>query len=323
MTCRNDEGGGPGVEFARKNEWEKLMANVVSMKMLLEAGVHFGHQTRRWDPRMKSFIFTQRNGIHIIDLQQTVGRLNQAYDFVRELTALGRTILFVGTKKQGHESVQSEATRCGMPWVTRRWLGGMLTNFRTIQSRVKRLEELEARHDAGEFERLPKKEARKLRDETARLSRLFGGIRTMNELPAAVFVIDPNRERLAVAEARRLEVPIVAMVDTNCNPQEIDYVIPANDDAIRAIRLLTTKIADAAVEGIGIREVQLAEEQAQREAETQRELEESESVLEDAEPEVDGEDKEEPEASEVSDIAEKFETLESSTEGAKTATLPG
>jgi small subunit ribosomal protein S2 len=306
-----------------KNEWEKLMANVVSMKMLLEAGVHFGHQTRRWDPRMKSFIFTERNGIHIIDLQQTVGRLKEAYDFVRELTALGRTILFVGTKKQGHESVQSEATRCGMPWVTRRWLGGMLTNFRTIQSRLKRLEELEARHAADEFERLPKKEARKLRDEMARLSRLFGGIRSMKELPAAIFVIDPHRERLAVAEARRLELPIVAMVDTNCNPEEIDYVIPANDDAIRAIRLLTTKIADAAMEGIGIREAQVAEEKAEREAETQRQLEESESALDDAELDGHQEDKEEPEASDVGDLAERFEALESSAEGAEPATLSG
>ena len=299
------------------------MANIVSMKMLLEAGVHFGHQTRRWDPRMKSFIFTERNGIHIIDLQQTVAMLNDAYAFVRELSTVGRTILFVGTKKQGHESIQTEATRCGMPYVTRRWLGGMLTNFRTIQSRVKRLEELEARHAADEFERLPKKEARKLRDEMARLSRLFGGIRSMNELPAAIFVIDPHRERLAVAEARRLELPIVAMVDTNCNPEEIDYVIPANDDAIRAIRLLTTKIADAAMEGIGIREAQVAEEKAEREAETQRELEESESALDDAELDGHQEDKEEPEASDVGDLAERFEALESSAEGAEPATLSG
>ena len=299
------------------------MANIVSMKMLLEAGVHFGHQTRRWDPRMKSFIFTERNGIHIIDLQQTVAMLNDAYAFVRELSTVGRTILFVGTKKQGHESIQTEATRCGMPYVTRRWLGGMLTNFRTIQSRVKRLEELEARHAADEFERLPKKEARKLRDEMARLSRLFGGIRSMNELPAAIFVIDPHRERLAVAEARRLELPIVAMVDTNCNPEEIDYVIPANDDAIRAIRLLTTKIADAAMEGIGIREAQVAEEKAEREAETQRQLEESESALDDAELDGHQEDKEEPEASDVGDLAERFEALESSAEGAEPATLSG
>ena len=299
------------------------MANIVSMKMLLEAGVHFGHQTRRWDPRMKSFIFTERNGIHIIDLQQTVAMLNDAYAFVRELATVGRTILFVGTKKQGHESIQTEATRCGMPYVTRRWLGGMLTNFRTIQSRVKRLEELEARHAADEFERLPKKEARKLRDEMARLSRLFGGIRSMNELPAAIFVIDPHRERLAVAEARRLELPIVAMVDTNCNPEEIDYVIPANDDAIRAIRLLTTKIADAAMEGIGIREAQVAEEKAEREAETQRQLEESESALDDAELDGHQEDKEEPEASDVGDLAERFEALESSAEGAEPATLSG
>ncbi len=289
------------------------MANIVSMKMLLEAGVHFGHQTRRWDPRMKQFIFTQRNGIHIIDLQQTVPMLNDAYEYVRELATVGRTILFVGTKKQGHESIQTEATRCGMPYVTRRWLGGMLTNFRTIQSRVKRLEELEARYAADEFERLPKKEARKLRDEMARLSRLFGGIRSMKELPAAIFVIDPHRERLAVAEARRLELPIVAMVDTNCNPEEIDYVIPANDDAIRAIRLLTTKIADAAMEGIGIREAQVAEEKAEGEAEAQRQLEESESALDDAELGEHDENKEEPEASDVGDLAE----------GAEPATLSG
>ncbi len=299
------------------------MANIVSMKMLLEAGVHFGHQTRRWDPRMKQFIFTQRNGIHIIDLQQTVPMLNDAYEYVRELATVGRTILFVGTKKQGHESIQTEATRCGMPYVTRRWLGGMLTNFRTIQSRVKRLEELEARHAADEFERLPKKEARKLRDEMARLSRLFGGIRSMKELPAAIFVIDPHRERLAVAEARRLELPIVAMVDTNCNPEEIDYVIPANDDAIRAIRLLTTKIADAAMEGIGIREAQVAEEKAEGEAEAQRQLEESESALDDAELGEHDENKEEPEASDVGDLAERFEALESSAEGAEPATLSG
>ncbi len=299
------------------------MANIVSMKMLLEAGVHFGHQTRRWDPRMKQFIFTQRNGIHIIDLQQTVPMLNDAYEYVRELATVGRTILFVGTKKQGHESIQTEATRCGMPYVTRRWLGGMLTNFRTIQSRVKRLEELEARYAADEFERLPKKEARKLRDEMARLSRLFGGIRSMKELPAAIFVIDPHRERLAVAEARRLELPIVAMVDTNCNPEEIDYVIPANDDAIRAIRLLTTKIADAAMEGIGIREAQVAEEKAEGEAEAQRQLEESESALDDAELGEHDENKEEPEASDVGDLAERFEALESSAEGAEPATLSG
>ncbi len=299
------------------------MANIVSMKMLLEAGVHFGHQTRRWDPRMKQFIFTQRNGIHIIDLQQTVPMLNDAYEYVRELATVGRTILFVGTKKQGHESIQTEATRCGMPYVTRRWLGGMLTNFRTIQSRVKRLEELEARHAADEFERLPKKEVRKLRDEMARLTRLFGGIRSMKELPAAIFVIDPHRERLAVAEARRLELPIVAMVDTNCNPEEIDYVIPANDDAIRAIRLLTTKIADAAMEGIGIREAQVAEEKAEGEAEAQRQLEESESALDDAELGEHDENKEEPEASDVGDLAERFEALESSAEGAEPATLSG
>ena len=235
------------------------MANVVSMKLLLEAGVHFGHQTRRWDPRMRPFIFTERNGIHIIDLQQTVGRLNEAYNFVRDAAAQGKTVLFVGTKKQAQEAIEAEAARCGMFYVNQRWLGGMLTNFRTIQQRIRRLEELEQRRDSGDFERLPKKEAGKLDDEIFRLNRILGGIKRMRRLPDVIFIIDPHKERIAVLEARRLEIPLVAIVDTNCNPQEIDYPVPANDDAIRAVKLLSGQVADAVVEGQQLREAQMAE----------------------------------------------------------------
>ncbi len=236
------------------------MPNVVSMKLLLEAGVHFGHQTRRWDPRMKPYIFTERNGIHIIDLQQTVVKLNESYAFVRDLVANGGTVLFVGTKKQAQEAIEAEAKRSSQYYVNQRWLGGMLTNFRTIQTRLKRLEELQARQESGELERLPKKEASKLTEELARLNRLLAGIREMKRLPDTVFIIDPHKERLAVAEARRLEIPLISLVDTNCNPDEIDYPIPANDDAIRAVKLLSSKIADAAIEGATIRQSALAEE---------------------------------------------------------------
>ncbi len=225
------------------------MANVISMKQLLEAGVHFGHQTRRWNPKMQPFIFTDRNGIHIIDLQQTVTRLNEAYKFVEQLAANGETILFVGTKKQAQEAVAEEAKRCGMYYVNQRWLGGMLTNFQTIQSRIRYLRELEARRDRGEFERLPKKEVQQLTDDMVRLERILGGIKDMRRLPSALFIIDTRKERTAVLEARRLEIPIIALADTNCDPDEMDYPIPANDDAIRAVRLLCSKIADAAVEG--------------------------------------------------------------------------
>ncbi|MBI2939676.1 MAG: 30S ribosomal protein S2 [Chloroflexi bacterium] len=236
------------------------------MKLLLEAGVHFGHQTRRWDPRMKPYIFTERNGIHIIDLQQTVMRLNEAYAVVRDMVANGGTLLFVGTKKQAQEAIENEAKRCGMAYVNQRWLGGMLTNFRTIQGRIRRLEELEGRRDGGELDRLPKKEQTKLLDEIERLNRLLGGIRNMRRLPDAVFVIDPHKERLAIAETRRLEIPIIALVDTNCNPDEIDYSIPANDDAIRAVKLLSSKMADAVTEGTNIRQAMEAEQQAAEEA---------------------------------------------------------
>ncbi|HEX4203960.1 MAG TPA: 30S ribosomal protein S2 [Ktedonobacteraceae bacterium] len=225
------------------------MANIISMKQLLEAGVHFGHQTRRWNPKMQQFIFMDRNGIHIIDLQQTVTRLNEAYKFVEQLTANGGTILFVGTKKQAQEAVAEEARRCGMFYVNQRWLGGMLTNFKTMQSRINYLKDLEARRDHGDFERLPKKEVLQLQDDIARLERILGGIKDMRRLPNALFIIDTRKERTAVLEARRLEIPIVALADTNCDPDEMDYPIPANDDAIRAVRLLCSKIADAAVEG--------------------------------------------------------------------------
>jgi small subunit ribosomal protein S2 len=236
------------------------MAAPVSMKLLLEAGVHFGHQTRRWDPRMRSFIFTERNGIHIIDLQQTVRKLDEAMTFVRDLADGGGTVMFVGTKKQAQETIQEEANRADMPYVNQRWLGGMLTNYQTIQQRIRRLEDLERRKESGEFDVLPKKEATRLNDELSRLNRLLGGMRTVHRLPDAVFVVDPHRENIAVAEARRLEIPLVAMVDTNCNPDLIDYPIPANDDAIRAIRLIAGKLADAIVEGRQQREAAMAED---------------------------------------------------------------
>jgi small subunit ribosomal protein S2 len=242
------------------------LANIISMKQLLEAGVHFGHQTRRWNPKMKSFIFMERNGIHIIDLQQTVARLNEAYKFVKELAASGETLLFVGTKKQAQEAVAEEARRCGMFYVNQRWLGGMLTNFQTIQSRIRYLRDLEARRDRGELERLPKKEAQRLQDDLARLERILGGIKEMRRLPGAVFIIDTRKEHTAVLEARRLEIPIIALADTNCDPDEIDYPIPANDDAIRAVRLLCSKIADAVIEGRRELEAQQKDREASEEA---------------------------------------------------------
>jgi small subunit ribosomal protein S2 len=231
----------------------------VSMKHLLEAGVHFGHQTRRWNPKMKPYIFTERNGIYIIDLQRTLELLEVAYDFVREIAATGKQILFVGTKKQAQEAIRDEATRAGMPYVNYRWLGGMLTNFRTIRSRVERLEEIEQMETENRLSLLPKKEVLKLQAEKTKLERNLGGIRNMPELPGIVYVVDPRKERIAVREALRLEIPIVAIVDTNCDPDEIDYVIPGNDDAIRAVSLITRTIADAALEG---KEMWLSEQAA-------------------------------------------------------------
>lgn len=221
---------------------------VISMKQLLEAGVHFGHQTRRWNPKMDRYIFTERNGIYIIDLQKTVKKVDEAYNFVKELAADGGTMLFVGTKKQAHDSIRDEAERCGMYFINSRWLGGTLTNFQTIQKRVGRLHQLEAMESDGTFEVLPKKEVILLRKEKDRLEKFLGGIKNMKKLPDALFVVDPRKERIAIAEARKLGLPIVAIVDTNCDPDEIDYVIPGNDDAIRAVKLLTGKVADAILE---------------------------------------------------------------------------
>ncbi|MGM9927542.1 MAG: 30S ribosomal protein S2 [Bacillus sp. (in: firmicutes)] len=222
--------------------------SVISMKQLLEAGVHFGHQTRRWNPKMKKYIFMERNGIYIIDLQKTVRKIEEAYKFVKEVAANGGTVLFVGTKKQAQDSVKEEAIRAGQYYVNQRWLGGTLTNFETIQKRIQRLKDIEKMEENGTFEVLPKKEVINLKKEQERLEKFLGGIKDMKGLPDAIFVIDPRKERIAVAEAHKLNIPLVGIVDTNCDPDEIDYVIPANDDAIRAVKLLTAKIADAILE---------------------------------------------------------------------------
>ena len=222
---------------------------VVSMKQLLEAGVHFGHQTRRWNPKMARYIFTERNGIYIIDLQKTVKKLDEAYMFVRDVAANGGNVLFVGTKKQAGDSVREEATRAGAYYVNARWLGGMLTNFKTIRRRIDRLAQLRKMEEDGTFELLPKKEVSKLNLEIEKLEKFLGGIKEMKKLPAALFVVDPRKEKIAVAEAKKLGIPIVAIVDTNCDPDEIDYVIPGNDDAIRAVKLLSATMADAIIEG--------------------------------------------------------------------------
>ncbi len=225
------------------------MPDTVTVKQLLEAGTHFGHQTSRWHPRMKKYIFTKRNGIHIIDLEQTADLLEKACHFIQEVVAEGGTILFVGTKKQAQEAVEEEAKRCGMYYVNQRWIGGVLTNFATIQARIDYLVRLEDQQSRGDFTRLPKKEALKLGEEILRLNRLLGGFKEMTSLPAALFIIDPTKERIALAEAKRIGIPVVAIVDTNCNPDDIDYPVPANDDAIKTIRLVCSKIADSVIEG--------------------------------------------------------------------------
>ncbi|MEE0858044.1 MAG: 30S ribosomal protein S2 [Acutalibacteraceae bacterium] len=222
---------------------------VVSMKQLLEAGVHFGHQTRRWNPKMAEYIFTERNGIYIIDLQKTVKKLEEAYAFVRDLSMEGKSVLFVGTKKQAQDSVKEEAERAGAYYVNARWLGGMMTNFTTIQRRINRLKQLRAMEEDGTFDLLPKKEVIKLNLEIEKLEKFMGGIKEMKEMPGALFIVDPRKERIAVAEAKKLGIPIVAIVDTNCDPDEIDYVIPGNDDAIRAVKLIAGTIANAIIEG--------------------------------------------------------------------------
>ena len=236
---------------------------VVSMKQLLEAGVHFGHQTRRWNPKMARYIFTERNGIYIIDLQKTVKKLEEAYNFVRDVAVEGKPVLFVGTKKQAQDSVKEEAERAGAFYVNARWLGGMMTNFATIRRRIDRLKQLKAMEEDGTFDLLPKKEVIKLRLEIEKLEKFLGGIKDMKELPGALFIVDPRKERIAVAEAKKLGIPIVAIVDTNCDPDEIDYVIPGNDDAIRAVKLISATMANAIVEG---REGQMGAAAAQEEA---------------------------------------------------------
>ena len=233
----------------RKKLKGAVVVSVISMKQLLEAGVHFGHQTRRWNPKMATYIYMERNGIYIIDLQQTVKKFDDAYNFVKSISAEGGGILFVGTKKQAQETVKDEANRCSMFFVNQRWLGGMLTNYKTIRKRVYRLKELDKMEAEGSFEVLTKKEVASLLNERDRLHRFLGGIKDMEKLPGAVFVVDPRKEKIAVAEARKLGIPVVAIVDTNCDPDEIDYVIPGNDDAIRAVKLITAKIADAVLEG--------------------------------------------------------------------------
>ena len=240
-AIKNEDCGG-------KNRRNVKMA-IISMKQLLEGGVHFGHQTRRWNPKMAKYIFTERNGIYIIDLQKTVKKVDEAYNFVRETAKNGGSILFVGTKKQAQEAMREEATRCNQFYVNERWLGGMLTNFKTIQKRIARLRQLEKMEEDGTFDVLPKKEVLGLRHEMEKLNKNLGGIKDMKKLPAALFIVDPRKEHIAVLEARKLHIPIVATVDTNCDPDEIDYVIPANDDAIRAVRLLSSKMADAVLEG--------------------------------------------------------------------------
>ncbi len=223
--------------------------SVVSMKQLLEAGVHFGHQTRRWNPKMATYIYTERNGIYIIDLQKTVKKLEEAYNFVREISANGGNVLFVGTKKQAQDAIKEEAARCGGYYVNARWLGGMMTNFRTMRTRIDRLAQLRKMEEDGTFAMLPKKEVIGLQAEIEKLEKYLGGVKEMKKLPAALFIVDPRKERNAIAEARKLNIPIVAIVDTNCDPDEIDYVIPGNDDAIRAIRLIAATMANAAIEG--------------------------------------------------------------------------
>ena len=237
---------------------------VVSMKQLLEAGVHFGHQTRRWNPKMAPYIYTERNGIYIIDLQKTVKKLEEAYNFVRDCSANGGNILFVGTKKQAQDAIKEEAARCGGYYVNARWLGGMLTNFRTMRTRIDRLAQLRKMEEDGTFAMLPKKEVIKHQAEIEKLEKYLGGVKEMKKLPAALFIVDPRKERNAIAEARKLNIPIVAIVDTNCDPDEIDYVIPGNDDAIRAIRLISSIMANAMIEG---RQGEQSEEAAEDKAE--------------------------------------------------------
>ncbi len=255
----------------------------ISMKQLLEAGVHFGHQTRRWNPKMKRYIFTERNGIYIIDLQKTVKKVDEAFNFVKNLAQDGGKVLFVGTKKQAQDTIKDEAIRSGMYYVNQRWLGGTLTNFQTIQKRVNRLKDIERMEEDGTFDVLPKKEVVMILKEKERLEKFLGGVKDMDNLPDALFIVDPRKERIAVKEAQKLNIPIIAMVDTNCDPDEIDYVIPANDDAIRAVKLLTSKMADAILEvkqGEEMEDTTSSEEEQTSETETTEEEENTEKTVE-------------------------------------------
>ena len=239
---------------------------VVSMKQLLEAGVHFGHQTRRWNPKMATYIYTERNGIYIIDLQKTVKKLEEAYSFVRDVAANGQSILFVGTKKQAQDAIKEEAARCGMYWVNARWLGGMMTNFKTMRTRVERLNQLKTMQEDGTFDMLPKKEVMKLLGEIEKLEKYLGGVVEMKKLPGALFVVDPRKEHIAILESQKLGIPVIAIVDTNCDPDDADYIIPGNDDAIRAIKLIGTTLADAVIEGRGGEQLTDAEAPAEADA---------------------------------------------------------
>ena len=257
IRTRCDLTGGAACRFLLKQTVAEVMQikpevtemSVISMKQLLEAGVHFGHQTRRWNPKMAEYIFTERNGIYIIDLQKTVKKIEEAYNFIRDIAQEGGDILFVGTKKQAQESIKEEAERVGMYWVNARWLGGMLTNFKTIKQRIDRLEQLTRMEEDGTFDLLPKKEVLNLKHEREKLEKFLGGIKDMRKLPSALFIVDPRKEKIAIAEAKKLGIPVVAIVDTNCDPEEVDYVIPGNDDAIRAVKLIASTIANAIMEG--------------------------------------------------------------------------
>ena len=246
---------------------------IISMKQLLEAGVHFGHQTRRWNPKMAEYIFTERNGIYIIDLQKTVKKIDEAYTFMKEAAATGRPVLFVGTKKQAQDAIEEEAKRCGMFFVNQRWLGGMLTNYKTISGRIKRLNDIKTMEEDGTFEKLTKKEVMKLRHELEKLERFLGGIKDMKGTPAAMFVVDPKKEKIAVREARILGIPIIGIVDTNCDPEELDYIIPGNDDAIRAVKLITGRMADAVIEANQGEQMEPAAEEAAPAEEAQADAE--------------------------------------------------
>ncbi len=303
--------------------------SVISMKQLLEAGVHFGHQTRRWNPKMKRYIFTERNGIYIIDLQKTVKKIEEAYYFVRDAAMNNKAVLFVGTKKQAQEAIEAEAARCEMFYVSQRWLGGTLTNFKTIRSRVDRLNKIEAMETSGEMSLLPKKEVIKLMHEKEKLLKNLGGIRNMKDLPGALFIVDPKKERIAILEARALKIPIVAIVDTNCDPDEVDIVIPGNDDAIRAIKLITSKMADACLEGKqGEQFTGAAEKEVSQDEEKPVEIDETPEVsseiqdenAEEVKKEAKGEDKDkEPVKAEIKEVKEEKTDAKTETKKVKEA----